>query len=460
MISSRGIHKTSEQTLLKGRGILVTEKDKIKYNWDEIPAGSKFIDEVTGIEQVKVKDVLIVKATGTALGYGVVRKGKVYYADRITPILKPNGDQYLADEVEYSPQTDWVPAGIKNDGTLCIAKDAMIIRETFTIYQKNDGNNNMVYINSKGQYRRFPIQSDGSVVFELENGSYIMGRNHLEVVIDDCLHRTAHGGGVIELTEKRFAIPEELNEDQTITATYIRVVRIGNPYPRIFMNTDRPEDAEVGDLHIDLDGFIDTDLGVFIDKFILSDEPLDGGLQPSEAHTPPDDVEPDEANRPVDTTHDSSGAVILTNSKYKMKDVYHEDYTTMYAVPERFNTTSLTTAEGMFQNCANLKYAPTMDTSKFTSMKNMFAGCMMLYNTDTSSLVSTNKEFPWAINCSKITSIEGLRGMFNDTTVNKIRLIGVADSIAALIDFDVIGTNSKLVEININDKVQLARTCG
>lgn len=459
MISSRGIHKTSEQTLLKGRGIIVTEKDKTKYDWEDIPSGSKFIDEVTGIEQVKLKDVLVVKATGTALGYGVVKNGKVYYADRITPILKSDGTQYLSDEVEYSPQSDWVPAGIKNDGTLCIAKDAIIVKETFTIYQENDGNNNMVYTNSNGEYRRFPIQSDGSVVFELENGSYIMGRNHLEITIDDCLRRSAHGQDIIELTEKRFAIPETLYAGQKVEAKYIRVCRIGAPYPRIFTNSVRPPEAEVGDLWIDYDDFINTDLGVFIDRVILSDEPLDAGLQPPENNSAPNDVEPDDAYVPVDTSHDTSGAVILTNTKYKMIDIYPQDYTTMYAVPERFNITSLTTGNDMFKNCANIKYIPTLDTSRFASMKNMFSGCMTMYNNDSPNITTTNKEFPWAINCNSINDVNNLKGMFENTTVNKVKFVGVKPDLVSKIDFDILGPNSKLVEITINGSVTLARTC-
>jgi hypothetical protein len=43
-------------------------------------------------------------------------------------------------------------------------------------------------------------------------------------------------------------------------------------------------------LWIDTDDYIDTDLGVFIDKLILADEPLDAGLQPAEPGGPPNDI--------------------------------------------------------------------------------------------------------------------------------------------------------------------------
>ena len=78
--TTRGVRKVSENILSDGRAIIVTEKDKDKYKWADIPVGSKFIDSKTGIEWVKLEG-----------------------------------------------ESDWVPAHVKNDGTLCIAKDARII---------------------------------------------------------------------------------------------------------------------------------------------------------------------------------------------------------------------------------------------------------------------------------------------------------------------------------------------
>ena len=42
--------------------------------------------------------------------------------------------------VKIKGESDWVPAGIKNDGTLSIAKDTFIIEEIFTIKTLSDGN--------------------------------------------------------------------------------------------------------------------------------------------------------------------------------------------------------------------------------------------------------------------------------------------------------------------------------
>lgn len=212
METTRGIKKINENVLSQGRAIIVTEKDKNKYRWEDIPVGSKFIDSKTGIEQVKLED-----------------------------------------------QTDWVPAGIKNDGTICIAKDSMIISEVFTIKSLDDGAGDFVYENSNGQQRHMPKTAEGYYVFELEEGSYIKLRNHLEILIDDILHRDAASGGVIELSEKRFAITDKLEVGHEITARYIRIFRIGNPYPRIFYANDNPEAAEIGDIWIDMNGTLEDE---------------------------------------------------------------------------------------------------------------------------------------------------------------------------------------------------------
>ena len=95
MSITRGIKKVSENILSDGRAIIVTEKDKDNYVWADIPNGSLFIDTTTGIMQVKIEG-----------------------------------------------ESDWVPAGLKNDGTLCIAKDTKLVTEIYTIINPDEGNGN------------------------------------------------------------------------------------------------------------------------------------------------------------------------------------------------------------------------------------------------------------------------------------------------------------------------------
>ena len=70
--TNRGIKKVNERILTDGRAIIVTEKDSSKYDWSEIPNGSKFIDINTGAERVKLKEeitnVVVMREEGDVNG--------------------------------------------------------------------------------------------------------------------------------------------------------------------------------------------------------------------------------------------------------------------------------------------------------------------------------------------------------------------------------------------------------
>ena len=202
--TTRGVRKVSENILSNGRAIIVTEKDKDKYKWSDIPVGSKFIDSKTGIEWVKLEG-----------------------------------------------ESDWVPAHVKNDGTLCIAKDARIITEIFKVVSINDGDGNFTYENEKGERRHMPLASDGGFVFELEAGTYVLGRNCLEVYIDNILKRSLSTGGITEVNERRFIVNDSLVNGQAIYVKYISSFKIGNPYPRVFLEKKQPVNGEEGDFWLD-----------------------------------------------------------------------------------------------------------------------------------------------------------------------------------------------------------------
>ena len=204
MATTRGIKKVSENILSDGRAIIVTEKDKDNYVWADIPNGSLFIDTTTGIMQVKIEG-----------------------------------------------ESDWVPAGLKNDGTLCIAKDTKLVTEVYTIVNPDEGDGNFSCTDRDGNTRHFPLTNEGYHVFYLEKGSYQMRRNQISVMIDDCLYRSQSSGGLTELSETKIILNEKLVTGQEITITYSNVLRIGNPYPRIFMGRLAPTIAEEGDLWLD-----------------------------------------------------------------------------------------------------------------------------------------------------------------------------------------------------------------
>lgn len=150
--------------------------------------------------------------------------------------------------VKLEGESDWVPAGIKNDGTLCIARDSFLVQEIFTILTlKDDDGTHFTYANEKGERRHLPFTKDGYFVFELEKGSYLLKRNYLEVFIDNILRRDVASGALTELTEKRFSLNESLETGQKIYVRYLDTLRIGNPYPRMFLNNQEPSEAEEGD---------------------------------------------------------------------------------------------------------------------------------------------------------------------------------------------------------------------
>ena len=215
---ARGIRKVGENILAPKRAIIVTDKNKSQYKWNEIPDGSLFIDTVTGIMSIKLEG-----------------------------------------------ESDWVPFGIKNDGTLCIAKDTKLVTEVYTIKDPDEGDGHFSCTNTDGDIRHYTLTEDG-YIFELEKGSYQMGRNQITIIIDDCLHRSEKSGGISELSETKVLLKDKLVAGQEITIMYSNVVRIGNPYPRIFINNNEPDVAEVGDL------WVDTDAS-------LTDEDLKGNLE-------------------------------------------------------------------------------------------------------------------------------------------------------------------------------------
>ena len=209
-IAPRGVRKTSELTMQKGRTPIFTEEDSTKLSWSEIPDGALKVNPKTGVMQVKLEG-----------------------------------------------ESDWVPAGIKNDGTICIAKDTKIMLESFTILEIYEEALTFVYETADGGRRHSVILKDEinettEFVFEVEKADYMMARNVLNVRINDTLIRSANSGGLREISNKRFSLYDELKVGDIVTACYGSRLNIGNPYPRIFFGTVPPEEPENYDLWFDI----------------------------------------------------------------------------------------------------------------------------------------------------------------------------------------------------------------
>lgn len=203
----RGVRKVSELITQEGRTLILSEEDASKLSWADIPVSTLKVNPKTGITYVKIEG-----------------------------------------------ESDWVPFGVKNDGTLSIARDACIVEETFVVTKIDLTAKEFEYTNSENQKRRSNIKDD-MFVFELENGTYMMHRNHIEVFIDDTLRRCESSANLIEQGAGKFFSlhKNDIRVGTEVTARYFKALRVGNPYPRIFIGENTPVDAEIGDLYIDTD---------------------------------------------------------------------------------------------------------------------------------------------------------------------------------------------------------------
>ena len=256
---SRGVRRINEFNMQDGRTLIITEEQADKLLWADIPVGSIRINTKNGTWSVKLEG-----------------------------------------------ESDWVPGGIKNDGTINVIKDSRIATEKFIlkkldisktefeyyynvkdeehirhglILYKNENGGYGTY-NEYGEYHTWQecknsllLEDDNleskyknvikaGYVFELETGTYGLSRNHLEITIDNVLTRTVSMGGIQELTETKFCLTEDHLEDgMEIVATYICSFKLGNPYPRTFINTQEPEEkaAEYGDLWFNPEGSLMDD---------------------------------------------------------------------------------------------------------------------------------------------------------------------------------------------------------
>lgn len=203
----RGVRKGNESIIANGRALIITEEDKSQLKWDAIPDGTLHVNPDNGLISVK-------------------RKG----------------------------DTDWTPAGIKNDGTISIAKDTIVREEAFVVREikrsKDNAITELVYENAEKHLRHTAYDPDYGFVFHLEKGTYALGRNCVEVFIDDILRRTVSSGGVKELDEETIALPEELEVEQEITVKYYSTVKVGNPAPHFYESATEPLNAEIGDIWI------------------------------------------------------------------------------------------------------------------------------------------------------------------------------------------------------------------
>ena len=270
-VSARGVRKINEQTVQEGRALIITEEDESLYSWEDIPNGSLKVNSRTGLIMIKLAGQSNWVPSNIRLDIKRDSEGNVLDADgnKVTDPL------YLKIVEDITSQ---------GGQTLSIAKDAIIMKENFTIKNANIEGKQFSYEDETGN-RYFGKRSSQGFWFELKKGHYPPGRNMLEVVIDDCLYRSAASGGIVEISETSFVMTEELVDGMELTVTYYQINRIGNPYPRIYLRKGnystavdsyesltgeddvyQPENAEIGDIWIDFNGSPEDEDGFLADE--------------------------------------------------------------------------------------------------------------------------------------------------------------------------------------------------
>lgn len=212
MKTPQGVRKINENVLQEKRALILTDENKDNYNFTDLPDGTIYIDTMNGNEYIKLKG-----------------------------------------------QTDWVARNVKNDNTIAIMKDSMVVNEVFTVKSIDTTNKTFVYDTDSGQQRTGKIDSEGHFVFRLDKGTYLPGRNHLSVKIDGVLERSVAAGNLVELNDTQFYVTDILEIGHILEVEYIEWIRIGNPYPRVFITPDEPTSAEVGDIWIDENASLEDD---------------------------------------------------------------------------------------------------------------------------------------------------------------------------------------------------------
>lgn len=132
--------------------------------------------------------------------------------------------------------------------------------------------------------------------------------------------------------------------------------------------------------------------------------------------------------------------------------------TNLTAIPQ-FNTSKVTNMNNMLYCCENLTDIPQLDTSNVTNMHQMFFDCKIITTIpqlDTSkatnmlgmfsSCSALPSVFPWAIDCSSISTVNRVKFIFMSSSVKEVTFKNVNASIKE--DFTADNLGSQLTKIN------------
>lgn len=107
--------------------------------------------------------------------------------------------------------------------------DTIINEEIFTIISSNNGDGTFTY-NKNGAQIIGQLNESGHQIFKLVSGSYVVGSNRLEVIINDTLRRSVVSGGIAEIDTKTFALTSPEGSGAEITVRYYERIGMASEY--------------------------------------------------------------------------------------------------------------------------------------------------------------------------------------------------------------------------------------
>lgn len=256
-----GIRKFSEYTTDPTSAFIINDIDKDKYYWADIPDGSLLVNTKTGTLSIKLEG-----------------------------------------------EIDWVPCGVKRDGTEKLLKSAVIEVEFFTIIDIQD---DKVLYHDIHEISRVAYIKNNKASFKIGRGLYLPGTNQLEVFVNDVIRRTAATKDLIEENMKYFSIDlDDLIIGSTLTVRYIDYERLSEVYPYIYLQKSHPWFFEDKDIWIDKRKTYheDTPLSWYIEK-----------LDADHAH--------------VVIYADKESRLILTKKQNELYNIISTRYITKFSVP-------------------------------------------------------------------------------------------------------------------------------
>lgn len=139
---------------------------------------------------------------------------------------------------------------------------------------------------------------------------------------------------------------------------------------------------------------------------------------------------------------DNKRAALISDSLYKMSDLYPEIYQTMTEIPMPLIMESqLHTIEEMFKDCFCLTNIEEFDISKVSNMRAAMENCRSL-----------PKEFPWVIDLGEIADTGWLKDMFSGSSVTKVNFKNVSDYVRNKLGLE-ISENIEFIKFTEDGKI-------